>query len=547
MRDQPDHRSREATSDTAVDAAASPTTSRDTDLDISAAVSLIAATTPPTLVGVPLTDDAGLAWLKRGAGLAGIALLAAIGWFALDLGAPRTASVADRPPPTDPTVSMPAPDPMPAERPVPTTLSPAPANAPPARAAETPPAATDTTPPQPIATSRDDDGEVDKPEPMDRYEATVRIEKGDTLESLLRDMDFAPDEVSNALRALKPLLKGARLPVGETIVLRVQTPATADAKPVLQALIIRPEVRREITVERGGDGGYSAKQRSFDVVLKLTRGGGVVKGSLRASADAAGLPAPVLAELIRAYSWDVNFQYDVKAGDRFSVLLEQPYTTDGRLAGAGRVLWAQLTTGAGRNVYSVYRFKPEQGAEFFYYGNGQSVVKSFLRTPMDLSRVSSRFGLRNHPILGFTAMHAGVDFAAPYGTPILAAGAGSIAQAGPNGGYGNWVKIDHGAGVSTGYAHMARFAPGIRPGARVRQGQVVGFVGSTGLSTGPHLHYELHQKGKPVNPLNARATQRASLAGKDLERFKAVVARTDRARDTAELLVKPISDVRGGE
>jgi len=164
------------------------------------------------------------------------------------------------------------------------------------------------------------------------------------------------------------------------------------------------------------------------------------------------------------------------------------------------------------------------------------VVKSLLRTPMNLSRISSRFGFRNHPILGFTSMHTGVDFAAPYGTPILAAGGGTVVQASPYGGYGNWVKIDHGGGVATGYAHMARYAPGIRPGVRVRQGQVVGFVGSTGLSTGPHLHYELHQKGRPVNPLNARATQRASLGGKDLERFKAQAHRTDRARDAAELI-----------
>ncbi|HJQ60299.1 MAG TPA: peptidoglycan DD-metalloendopeptidase family protein, partial [Vineibacter sp.] len=235
-----------------------------------------------------------------------------------------------------------------------------------------------------------------------------------------------------------------------------------------------------------------------------------------------------------------------KNGDRFAVMIEQPVTTDGRIAGAARVLWAQITTGAGKNVYSIYRFKPEQGADYFYYGNGQSVVKSFLRTPMDLSRVSSGYGMRNHPILGFTGMHTGVDFAAPYGTPILAAGAGTIAQAGLNGGYGNWVKIDHGGGVSTGYAHMARFAPGVRPGARVRQGQVVGFVGSTGLSTGPHLHYELHQKGRPVNPLNARATQRASLGGKDLERFRSIVARTDRSRDGAELLVTRVSDARCG-
>jgi hypothetical protein len=335
---------------------------------------------------------------------------------------------------------------------------------------------------------------------------------------------------------LKLVLKGVRLPVGEILTLQVQTPQEADGKPILQSLVIRPEARREITLERAADGSYTAKQRTFEVVPKLVRASGVVKGSLRGSADAAGIPPSVLAEMLRAFSWDVNFQYDVKGGDHFAVLIEQTYTTDGRLVSSGRVLWAQLTTHGGRATHSVYRFKPERGAEFFYYGNGQSVVKSLLRTPMNLSRISSRFGFRNHPILGFTGMHTGVDFAAPYGTPILAAGAGTVVQAGPYGGYGNWVKIDHGGGIATAYAHMARYAPGIRPGVHVRQGQVVGFVGSTGLSTGPHLHYELHQKGRPINPLSARATQRASLAGKDLARFRAVVGQLDRARNGAELI-----------
>jgi murein DD-endopeptidase MepM/ murein hydrolase activator NlpD len=373
---------------------------------------------------------------------------------------------------------------------------------------------------------------------MDRYEATVRIEKGDSLESLLRDMDFAPDEIRKAVAALKPVLKGARLPAGETITLQVQTPSQADGKPILQTLVIRPEARREITLERNDDGSYSASQRIFEIVTKLVRTSGMVNGSLRGSAEAAGIPPTVLAEMLRAFAWDVNLQYDVKASDRFAVLIEQAYTTDGRLVSPGRVMWARLTTGGGRRTLDAYRFKPDRGVDFFYYPNGESVVKSLLRTPMSLNRVSSRYGMRDHPILGFSSMHTGVDFAAPYGTPVLAAGAGTVVAASPYGGYGNWAKIDHGGGVATGYAHLARYAPGIRKGAHVRQGQVIGFVGSTGLSTGPHLHFELHQKGRPVNPLNARATQRASLAGKDLERFRASVARTDRARDNADQIAR---------
>ncbi len=506
----------------------------------------------PTLVTVDALDRAVPRWLKIAAGLGGIVLLAIIGWVILerDPARPLPTATADKSPtvPAGPQPSAPPAPSTPTEPHVTAATPPSPpdptasgagvepprSEAPPT---PTPPAvAADTTAPRTADAPPPRSDDDDKPEPMDRYEATVRIEKGDTLEGLLRDMDFAPEDIRRAAAALKAVLKGTRLPVGETITLQVQTPQEADGKPTLQALVVRPEARREISLERGADGYYTSKQRTFDVVPKLVRATGVVRGSLRGSVDAAGIPPTVLAEMLRAFSWDVNFQYDVKGGDRFAVLIEQSYTTDGRLVSPGRVLWAQLTTGGGKSTFSVYRFKPDRGAEFFFYGNGQSVVKSLLRTPMNLSRISSRYGMREHPILGFTSMHSGVDFAAPYGTPILAAGAGTVVQASPYGGYGNWVKIDHGGGVATGYAHMARYAPGIRPGVRVRQGQVVGFVGSTGMSTGPHLHYELHQKGRPVNPLNARATQRASLGGKDLERFKAMVHKTDRARDAAELI-----------
>jgi len=240
---------------------------------------------------------------------------------------------------------------------------------------------------------------------------------------------------------------------------------------------------------------------------------------------------PALVEMLRAFSWDVNFQHDIKVGDRFDVLIEQAWTSDGWPVDAGRVLWAELTTGGGEQSFSIYRFKPHDGEEFFYNGEGESVVKALLRTPLNMSRISSRFGLRHHPVLRFTRLHAGVDFAAPPGTPILAAGAGRVVEAGPNGGYGRWIKISHSDGLATGYAHLSRIAPGMRRSARVKQGQVIGYVGSSGLSTGPHLHFEVHRGGTPVDPLSlARTATRSRLAGEDLARFRERVAEIDRAR-----------------
>jgi hypothetical protein len=200
------------------------------------------------------------------------------------------------------------------------------------------------------------------------------------------------------------------------------------------------------------------------------------------------------------------------------VLLEQLVTSDGKITHPGRLLAGALHLG--KRSVTVIRFRPHGGADQFYNPKGESVVRSFLRTPMDASKVTSRFGMRDHPILGYSAMHTGVDFGAPSGTPILAAGAGKVMMAGYNGGYGLFVKLQHTRDIGTGYGHMSRLGPGIKPGVTVRQGQVIGFVGSTGMSTGPHLHYEFYRSGKAVNPLAQKFAMQASVGGKDLARFK---------------------------
>ena len=372
-----------------------------------------------------------------------------------------------------------------------------------------------------------------EPEAPPSVETLVRLGKGDTVARVLHRLGVAAEDVGNTIAALASYVRMKSLPIGQAMTVKLQPADEAGAKPVLLALTIRPEPRREITLERDGEGDFSVEEEIFEVTSKLQRAAGEVDGSVIASAEAAGVPHQPLAEMLRAFSWDVNFQHDIQPGDRFDVLVERSWTSDGQAVDGGRVLWAELTTGGGAESFSVYRFKPRGGEEFFYNSEGESVVKALLRTPLNMSRISSRFGIRRHPVLKFTRLHAGIDFAAPPGTPILAAGAGRVVQAGRNGGYGRWVKIRHDGGLATGYAHMSRIAPGVRRSARVRQGQVIGFVGSTGLSTGPHLHFELHRNGRPVDPLSmARTARRARLGGKDLERFRARVAQIDRARKT---------------
>jgi murein DD-endopeptidase MepM/ murein hydrolase activator NlpD len=369
-------------------------------------------------------------------------------------------------------------------------------------------------------------------------ETSARLKKGGTVAGMLHGLGIAAKDVGNAVAALKARVRLNRLPVGQEINVTLG-PTEGEGKPLV-ALRIRPEPKREITLERDEGGDFNVEEQVFETVARLQRASGEVDGSVIVSAEAAGVPRPALVEMLRAFSWDVNFQHDIKVGDRFDVLIEQAWTSDGWPVDAGRVLWAELTTGGGEESFSIYRFKPRDGEEFFYNSEGESVVKALLRTPLNMSRISSRFGMRHHPMLRFTRLHAGIDFAAPPGTPILAAGAGRVVEAGPNGGYGRWIKISHSDGLATGYAHLSRIAPGVRRSARVKQGQVIGYVGSSGLSTGPHLHFELHRNGRPVDPLSmARTAMRSRLAGEDLKRFKARVAEIDRARDSAAAAAQP--------
>jgi murein DD-endopeptidase MepM/ murein hydrolase activator NlpD len=361
-----------------------------------------------------------------------------------------------------------------------------------------------------------------EPEPpaSEAYDLTLRLEKGDTVDKMLADIDVSEADRKQIDRALQAILKKRRIAVGEEIQLEIQTlPSQPDAPRVL-SLSVRPQPEREYIVRRRDDGSYAGEEKTYRVSPRIVRVEGERRGSLQSSGIAGGAPSQAMIEFIRAMSYDVDFQRELKEGMKFTVLLEQLVTSDGKVTHPGRLLAGELHLH--KRSVTVIRFRPQGGADQFYNPKGESVVRSFLRTPMDASKVTSRFGMREHPILGYSAMHAGVDFGAPSGTPILAAGAGKVTMAGYNGGYGIFVKLEHTREIGTGYAHMSRLGPGIKPGVSVRQGQVIGFVGSTGMSTGPHLHYEFYRGGKTVNPLAQKFAMQASVGGKDLQRFKAL-------------------------
>ncbi|MBV8408963.1 MAG: peptidoglycan DD-metalloendopeptidase family protein [Alphaproteobacteria bacterium] len=362
-----------------------------------------------------------------------------------------------------------------------------------------------------------------EPEPpaSDLYTLTLRLERGDTVEKLLAASGVAEADRKQVADRLRDLLKKRKLAVGETFELIMQTQPEQPDVPRLLSLSVRPQPEREYFITRRDDGSYEGEEKVYKVAPRLVRVDGERHGPLEQSGVKVGAPSAAMIDFVRALAYDVDFQRELKEGQRFTLLLEQLVTSDGHVTHPGRFVAGELRLL--KRTVTVIRYRPQGGAEGFYNPQGESIVRSFLRTPMDASRITSRFGLREHPILGFSALHTGVDFAAPPGTPILAAGTGRVVMAGPNGGYGNYVRLQHTSDVATAYAHMSRLGPGVRPGVVVRQGQVIGFVGSTGLSTGPHLHYEFHRGGKPVNPLAQKFAMRASLGGKDAQQFQALV------------------------
>jgi murein DD-endopeptidase MepM/ murein hydrolase activator NlpD len=268
------------------------------------------------------------------------------------------------------------------------------------------------------------------------------------------------------------------------------------------------------------------------VLDQTTVAAGKMGSSLYVSAQKAGATPELTAQVVKLFSHKLDFSRDVQPDDRFSMVFDRKVTASGRTIAAGDLLFAEIKAkGAATRLY---RFKaPGMGEAQYFDEFGKSIRSLLLRTPLDSVRVTSTFGMRDHPILGFTRMHAGIDFGAPTGTPVYAAGDGVVEKAGWAGGYGRWLQIKHNGGYETGYGHLSRWA--VKPGQHVSQGQVVAYVGSTGLSTGPHLHYEIMQNGKKMNPSAFKAPSGAVLGGPQLAAFRAEKARIDSiaAKDNA--------------
>ena len=358
--------------------------------------------------------------------------------------------------------------------------------------------------------------ETDFPPPT--YNKVIKVGKKDTLTSILRGEGISLITVTQIQKKLKNTFDPRRIRPGQEIVLEI-TPLSSRVKHnALERIVLRPDVYQEIIIEKLGKDNFDIKSQKVPIETRLTKSIGVIHGSLYQSAISKGVPDQVIMRFIKIFSWDVDFQRGIRRGDKYQVMYEVLYTKEGKLARFGRIKYAGLNLQGRHRV--LYRYKTSKGLIDFFDKKGFSARKPLMLTPIDGARLSSGYGKRRHPILGYTKMHRGLDFAAPRGTPIYSAGDGIIIERRRRGFYGKFIRVRHNSRFETAYAHLSSYKRGVVVGKRVRQGQVIGFVGSTGRSTGPHLHYEVRRNGKAVNPRRIKMPSGIKLKGKELRKYE---------------------------
>ena len=266
------------------------------------------------------------------------------------------------------------------------------------------------------------------------------------------------------------------------------------------------------------DNKFFSKKMTKNFTKKIVYKETVIQDSLYNSAIKLGIKPNVIIEFARLYGFQVDFQRDIWKNDSFQIIYEEFTDEKNKIVDTGDIIFANLNLQ--NNDLQLYRYEYEKNKIDFFNENGQSIKKTLMKTPINGARLSSSYGKRKHPILGYTKMHTGTDFAAPTGTPIMASGDGKVTKAGWCGGGGNCVKIKHNSKYQTVYAHMSKFGRGIKKGVRVKQGQIIGYVGSTGMSTGPHLHYEVIENGKKVNSQKLKLPSGKILKGNERKMFE---------------------------
>ena len=355
----------------------------------------------------------------------------------------------------------------------------------------------------------------------------IIVSPGDNFIGILTNLGMENKSATNAYNTLKKVYDARNLKAGQHIELTATFDVQSKSLEALDTLVIEPVRGTKYILQINEYDQFEARveQEKFAYEIKDIKG--TVAGNVSASLNKAGVPYKLCGKVTQMFAHLIDFKRDVKKGDTFNVKYEVNKASDGEVVSVGDVIFASFTVNG--RTHKLYRYKPRGGTADYYDEKGGAKKTGLDKKPMAMrnARISSLFGYRRHPIYKTTKFHSGVDYAAPRGTAIYASGAGTIEMARYVNGYGNFIKIRHNSEYETAYGHMQKFAAGMRPGVRVKKGQIIGYVGSTGRSTGPHLHFEILRKGQRIDPLKAKVATGNDLTGNQLAEFKRIVKKVD--------------------
>lgn len=357
-------------------------------------------------------------------------------------------------------------------------------------------------------------------------EVTLTLEPGQNLGPLLQKNGLTPSTAYQVTQAFAQVFPPRNIRAGQSFYLSFAGDEFTD-------MTFKPNSDRTIFVAKKDDG-YKAREVAAELRFDQMVVSGKIENSLYLDANAQGAPDKVIVQFANIYEYSVDFQRDIQPGDEFEMVFNVARNHKGEIVKAGDLLYTSFSPRGKTSNY--YLFEDAKGRENFYDAKGKTAKRKLRATPINGARLTSSFGRRKHPISGYRKMHKGVDFGARSGTPIMAAGTGTIVRANRYGGYGNYIRIAHSDGYSTAYAHMKNFARGIKKGTRVTQDQIIGYVGSTGASTGPHLHYEVLKNGKHINPRQLNQLSGKPLAKASMPKFE------DRRREIDALRQQLLSE-----
>src|SRR6056300_325883 len=332
---------------------------------------------------------------------------------------------------------------------------------------------------------------------------TSSVKKGQSLNSILTDAGASQQEIFEISKVLKKFIN-------------LKTINTNQVFEIIRLTINLDNINSLHVFKKNKE--FVANKIEKVLYKKTTLAEGMINSSMYQAAEKEKIDPEVIVNFAGIFGFEIDFQRDIRRGDIFQIVYDKYVDDDGELQKNGDIIYAYMKNN-GREI-ALYRFVDQKGIPGYYRTNGKSIEKALMKTPINGARLSSTFGMRKHPILGYNKMHRGTDFAAPTGTPIMASGSGIIEQVGWNGAYGKYIRIKHNSKYKTAYAHLNGYARGIKKGAKVRQGQIIGYVGSTGRSTGPHLHYEVLVNGKRMNSQRLKLPSGRTLRGEDREKFE---------------------------